>query len=234
MRADGPKITDDAEPIGFAGFRSMITNVSADIALAERLGSQGLQHSPRPSAPTATRSAEPRQPTSRANWPLILVVVAAIGGGIVWMVTSNTSSYNSSTYFADSSNSAPPTYSPPSPRYVPSTPPPSLYVAPEAAPSYVAPPLPEYVEQRPAINRGGTLTQNEIVYCLAEEIRIDASEGTLDETSNYQIDRFNSFVDDYNSRCSNYQYYEDAMTAARSSIARRRREIQQEGASRFP
>ena len=85
MRADGPKITDDAEPIGFAGFRSMITNVSADIALAERLGSQGLQHSPRPSAPTATRSAEPRQPTSRANWPLILLVVAAIGGGILYM-----------------------------------------------------------------------------------------------------------------------------------------------------
>jgi len=232
--ADGQKTSDGTVPMGFAGFRGMISDVSPDIALADRLTKQGPSQSSRSSAAPTTHSPTTRPPTSRANWPLILLVLAAIGGGIAWMVASNSSTYTPSNYFADSSSSAAPSYVPPSSLYEPSTPPPSSLVAPEAAPSFVAPAPPEYVEQRPAINRGDTLTRDEIVYCLAEQIRIDASERTLDESSNSQIDRFNSFVDDYNSRCSNFMYYDDAMAAARSTIAQRREESEEEGASRFP
>ena len=85
---------------------------------------------------------------------------------------------------------------------------------------------------RPAIGTGKVLSVGEIRYCLAEGIRIDAGNAALDDTNNGQVDRFNSFVKDYNARCGNYRYVPSAMTKARSDVALVKTKLQAEGRNR--
>lgn len=74
----------------------------------------------------------------------------------------------------------------------------------------------------PPIGGGHILTRAQIRYCLAEDIRLEAARDTyiLREDSALKglipleelernLDKFNAKVDDYNSRCGNYSFYED-------------------------
>lgn len=74
------------------------------------------------------------------------------------------------------------------------------------------------VETRPPVGQGLTLNRSQIRYCVFQGQRLETIR-TL-TTTNYQIDRFNGLIDDFNSRCSNYRYRSGAL----SSVQREARE----------
>lgn len=97
------------------------------------------------------------------------------------------------------------TYQPPAPRVA--TPTPAPAIAPAAA-----------VETRPPVGQGLTLNRSQIRYCVFQGQRLETIR-TLANT-NYQIDRFNGLIDDFNTRCSSYRYRSGDL----SSIQREARE----------
>jgi hypothetical protein len=224
MKADGSD-----QGLGFAGLRMMVSDISEELALADRLHSRG--QGPPPVATTTSENAPRRARSSRANWPLILIVGGGAIAVVLWLNSSGNSSYspnNAATY---------PTYAPqPDSGYAQTTPPPVSAYPPADTSLPPAAPLAPYAqgEVRPEIAQGATLNRNQIEYCLAENIRIETSQPLVDNSSDDQIGRFNATVDDYNSRCSSFRYLESEMSAARAAIEARRSAIQQEGASRFP
>jgi hypothetical protein len=74
------------------------------------------------------------------------------------------------------------------------------------------------VETRPPVGQGLTLNRSQIRYCVFQGQRLETIR-TL-TTTNYQIDRFNGLIDDFNSRCSSYRYRSGVL----SSVQREARE----------
>jgi hypothetical protein len=58
----------------------------------------------------------------------------------------------------------------------------------------------------PLAGRDRLLTESEILYCLAEQTRIDAHRDVLNAYDSVAIDVFNYHVQDFNSRCSAFRY----------------------------
>tara|TARA_R110002124_G_scaffold282436_1_gene457557 strand:+ start:4143 stop:6008 length:1866 start_codon:yes stop_codon:yes gene_type:complete len=74
------------------------------------------------------------------------------------------------------------------------------------------------VETRPPVGQGLTLNRSQIRYCVFQGQRLETIR-TL-TTTNYQIDRFNGLIDDFNLRCSSYRYRSGVL----SSVQREARE----------
>lgn len=91
------------------------------------------------------------------------------------------------------------TYQPSAPRVTTPTPTP-------------APAASAAVENRPPVGQGLTLSRSQIRYCVFQGQRLDIIR-TL-STTNYQIDRFNALIGDFNSRCSSYRYRGSDLSAA--------------------
>lgn len=68
------------------------------------------------------------------------------------------------------------------------------------------------VETKPRVGQGLTLNQSQIRYCVFQGERLDIIR-TLSKT-NHQIDKFNTLIGDYNSRCSNFRYRIGDLSAA--------------------
>ena len=88
--------------------------------------------------------------------------------------------------------------------------------APAALVQAPSPPL----EDTPPVARGNVLTLPQIAYCTAQSIRLDAAKEAVNKYSDSDVDRFNALVDDYNSRCGNFQYREGALESARIEVER--------------
>lgn len=74
-------------------------------------------------------------------------------------------------------------------------------------------------KDRPSGIGGITLTQGGLRYCMFEgevldAVRLMAADG--------DVNKFNAAINDYNSRCSNAQYYERDMTVVKAELARNR------------
>jgi len=78
-----------------------------------------------------------------------------------------------------------------------------------------------------------TLNKNQLLYCEAEKIRLDVVQNKIDLYSTYEVDKYNNLSNDYNSRCTNKQYYKNDMYYVDRNIDKRRYELQQEGLARF-
>lgn len=59
-------------------------------------------------------------------------------------------------------------------------------------------------ETKPPVGQSLALNRSQVRYCVFQGKRLDAMRSMTN--TNYQIDRFNLLIDDYNSRCSNYRY----------------------------
>lgn len=118
-----------------------------------------------------------------------------------------------------------------------------------AAPNYVpptpapAPPQPQApsrpTESKPPVGQGLVLSREQIRYCLAEDIRIDAAKSAVNNYNDSDVARFNAMVADYNSRCSSFQYQtsnrgRNDLKSAQRDIEPFRNQLQSEGRSRFP
>ena len=89
------------------------------------------------------------------------------------------------------------------------------------------------VEAMPPVGQGMVFTTAQIRYCLAEEIRINAAETVLNNYSDYDVDRYNAMVADYNSRCSNYRYRRGALEGARRDVEPYRSQLVDDGRGRL-
>lgn len=87
-------------------------------------------------------------------------------------------------------------------------------------------------EVAPPVGRQHILQQEQIFYCLSEEIRIDAMRKRIDLTSKGEVDWFNSRVADFRSRCGRYRYYDRVMDAARADAELHRDGLNAVGAQR--
>ncbi len=114
------------------------------------------------------------------------------------------------------------------------------YPSANPTPTYPKPPEPSPIispsvvsESIPPVGAGQTLNASQIAYCLAEKIRLEVGQETVNKYDHSAIKNFNMLVDDYNSRCSSFRYMETDMQAAQLYIAAHRLDIQQEGRARF-
>ena len=88
-------------------------------------------------------------------------------------------------------------------------------------------------ENKPLVGQNNVLSTAQIRYCLAEKIRLDAAETVLNNPSTSDVYLFNRYINDYNSRCSNFRYRPGALKSARRDVELYRGQLQAEGRSRF-
>jgi hypothetical protein len=81
----------------------------------------------------------------------------------------------------------------------------------------------------PAIGRGLALDEAEIRYCVAQKVRLEGARSMVDNTSSYDINRFNLLISDFNSRCSDYRYKPSAMNRVRLEVESRQGTLLAEG-----
>jgi len=90
----------------------------------------------------------------------------------------------------------------------------------------------EQIEETPPVGTTFTLTQPQLRYCLAEEIRIIETKRIMDNSSQIQVDSFNAFINDYNSRCGRYKYDRSVRERARTETEARRSTLLQQAFQR--
>lgn len=110
----------------------------------------------------------------------------------------------------------------------PATPIPTTSVA-LASSNGTSPPM----EERPPSGTDNILTKEQITYCLAQEVRLDAAQHAVNEYAASDISRFNAMVDDYNSRCGSYRYEQWDQAAAVALVASFSDRYEREGKAWF-
>ncbi len=80
-------------------------------------------------------------------------------------------------------------------------------------PSTIHPNVTNFEESRPPVGQGLLLNKSQVRYCVFQSKRLEAMRPMT--ATNDQISRFNELVDDYNSRCSNYQYRNGVLSQIR-------------------
>lgn len=148
------------------------------------------------------------------------VAAAVIGGFILLnaMTDNKRSTYTPPSQNYDQSN----TYSP-APTYSPSATTPDYSTT--QTPTYTppSPPTENYDQAKPPVGTGQKFSIENIRYCLYQKEMMIYLRPRL--TTDPIIDHFNSMVDDYNSRCSNFQYYKDELSTVQAEVVTRSNEI---------
>ena len=93
-------------------------------------------------------------------------------------------------------------------------------------------------EAKPPVGQNLVLSREQIRYCLAEDIRIDGAKSAINNYIDADVDRFNTMVADYNSRCSSFRYHtnnrgRNDLNSAQRDIEPFRSQLQSQGRSRF-
>lgn len=207
---------------GFAGLSSLVSDVDTTppppapkkepAAVAPSAG----RPAPQPAQPQPSQRQtyqEPAQPPSSGSsggkW--VLGIAAVIG--VLWLIGQ----FNKTT-----TTSQAPAYSPPAQSTAPSDSPPVQPQAPSRP-----------TESKPPVGQDLVFSREQIRYCLAEDIRMDGAKSAVNNYSDYDVDRFNAMVADYNSRCGSFRYRSGALEGVRRDIEPYRSQLQSEGRSRF-
>jgi hypothetical protein len=223
--ATGNEEQKKGEGKGFAGLSSLVSDVDiAPPATARRKPASTTSTVPsakppvaQPAQPTPNQQPSqqpnqaPSQPSSGSSggkWVLGIAVVI----GVFWLIGQSNKTTTSPV----------PAYSPP---------------AQSTAPSYTPPPQPQApsrpVESKPPVGQDLVFSREQIRYCLAEDIRMGGAKSALNNYSDYDVDRFNAMVTDYNSRCGSFRYRSGALEGARREIEPYRSQLYSEGHQRF-
>lgn len=194
------------ETKGFAGFSNLVSDVTVE---------------PEPQKTEATRTAEPNRetqapvPKSTTTSAYQAPVSTSTGGGKGWVwgivgvvVVFGLISANSGSSKPAQSSS-------------------SNYSAPATTPAY-EPPAPSNVEQMPPVGSGMTLSNNQIRYCVSEDIRVTVMKDLINSYTSHEVDQFNAAVADYNSRCSSYRYRRGALESVTAEVQANRYALTQE------
>lgn len=211
---------------GFAGLSSMVSDVDDVVASTqekaqkthsdpspEQSASKSTQQAQKTTTKPATQTSQaPAQPSGGSSGGKWLIGIAVVIG-LIWLANQS-----------DNNRPLRSTYSPGS----------SASTAPASQPSIAQPQVPSRPsESKPSVGRNNVLSIAEIRYCLAEKIRLDAAETVLNNYSDSDVNRFNAYVNDYNSRCGEFRYRQGALESARRDVNPYSSQLQAEGRGRF-
>lgn len=200
---------------GFAGLSEMLSKVEQDDSADESPARQDKQSEPTRRAfendKTSTAQSTSAIPTSEGT-PVRWLIAIGLLVGIAWIVSALSGQSSSKTPSQGSE---------------------SVTQAWQSAPA--EPPVVNegLATEKPPIGQDHVLWGPQIRYCLAEEIRLAAAESLVNSDSQYDVDRFNGMVDDYNSRCGSFRYRTGVLESARREVEAYRRQLEAEGRSRF-
>ena len=85
---------------------------------------------------------------------------------------------------------------------------------------------------KPPVGTNQLLSQNQIQYCLAEEIRLTAMKDWINNNIDLEVEHFNKYINDFNSRCGSYRYREGTLSSARRTVSGIEKQLTQEGKNR--
>ncbi|WP_265706358.1 peptidoglycan-binding domain-containing protein, partial [Verminephrobacter aporrectodeae] len=85
----------------------------------------------------------------------------------------------------------------------------------------------------PPVGTNNVLTSEQLRYCVAEEIRLNAAKEVTNNYNDSDVDRFNGIVADYNSRCGQSRYRSGSLEGARAEVERYRAVLEADGRARF-
>ena len=71
----------------------------------------------------------------------------------------------------------------------------------------------------------------QIRYCLSEDIRLEAARDVVNADAD--VNRFNSMINDFNSRCANYRYRRQVFESVQREVQSNKASLQAEGVARF-
>ncbi len=218
---------------GFAGISSLVTDIdkllpptarretpveiSAAKAEPER---QNVQSNSKPEEPKSERQPyqDPPKKSSELSGGMAVFAVAVVLG-LLWFLAEigNRSSEQTSNQVPASASSLP---------------------APKNAPSYSSasqqsPVSSRPEESKPPVEHNLVYSTAQIMYCLAEEIRIDGAEEVINRYRDAEVNQFNAMVADYNSRCGSFRYRSGTLESAQRQIQPYRSQLLEEGKNRF-
>ena len=203
--------------IGFSGFDNMISDISDDLsatshtpkpkALSEKPSATKNEHiesRPKKKSPTASNntylaSSSGLNASSFGKFLIFLVVIISI----ILVISENNKSDE------------------PTLKYTPST---NSY---KKQPAITVSRKP--VETKPPYGTNKILNREQIRYCLAQGIRIDAIGEKVNNYSTSEIDKSNALVNDYNSRCATYRYRSGVQSGAQRDINKYKSTYTKEG-----
>ena len=193
------------ETKGFAGFSNLVSDVTVE---SEPQNTQAT----RPVEPIGEARAPIPESTTTSAYQAPVSKKSGIGKGWVWGIVGAVVMLG-----LISANSG-------SSKLTPSSS--SNYSVPAGTPAY-APPA-SNVEQMPPVGSGTTFSNNQIRYCVSEDIRITEMKDLINSYSSYELDQFNAAVADYNSRCSSYRYRRGALESVTEEVQASRYALSQE------
>ena len=88
-------------------------------------------------------------------------------------------------------------------------------------------------EEKPPVGSGISFNSNQIAYCVSEKIRIKGMRDIVNQYSSSEISLLNSYVDDYNGRCSSFKYRRGSYESVKGSIEANRYSIELDGGQRI-
>lgn len=173
----------------------------------------------KPEIPSAWKAEEEQRPHERASqtaapqsrgWMVAVLILAGLLF-LGWLTT-----------LGDQSNSLQPsTPYPSSSSAEPSYPDQDIPIEPEVT---SAPP-----EVMPPVGRGIVLSTPQIRYCVFQDLRVKSAEKLVDSYNGGSVDHFNLLVNDFNSRCSYFQYREGALVPVEREAAAIQVQLEEEG-----
>lgn len=203
---------------GFAGLSSLVSDVDSALANAKKETSRisadtsGTQPAP-PKKPESDQQPQQRVWAQPSGNPSARKWLLGIGAVIVilWLLSSGSGSKST-----------------PSKTWVE----PGNPLTPEQESAVIAA-LAGNAEERPPTGTNNVLNDAQLRYCLAEDIRIGAARTVVNNYIESDVDRFNTMVVDYNSRCSQFRYRRGSLESVRSDVERFRSALEAEGRRRF-
>jgi len=217
---------------GFGGLSSLVSDLDA-VTLSPPGGAKAevpQQAKPLRNEPQSTKSAE--SAPKKGIVGLSIAVTVGLVGALALVSYGNSVSSRSRVDApapqVASKNVSPPPFSTPAPHSSPSVGPQADRPREDVVEGEIRP-----TEVKPSAGQSNILSVGEIRYCLAEEIRLNAADPIVDEYDDSQVARFNTLVDDYNSRCGSFRYRDGALTSAQADLRPYEAEIRAEGVQRF-
>ena len=212
--------SDDNNKKGFGAFDDLVTDISKDIETPIKkpapktepvkktnTQSQGTPPQPKPQQPNPATTLQNVPGGAQNNTPwgwiiigvvFVLVIIAESGEKAVEEPAAPASTYQEP-YTSNVDEVA----------------------APAAATAEEPPPSPrdpQNPEEMPPVGTGLVLSENQIRYCLSMDVRLGAIKDALDNHSQTEVDNFNSAIEDYNSRCSNFSYRRGLLESIRREV----------------
>ena len=160
------------------------TPLPKDEALPRQAKSPESGPATSPVDPQSRSSPPPVSQTKSSSGLKVLVTLAVLAIGGYWVSTLGESSQQLSRSYSPSSSAA------------------------DAAAAGTA----EVTnEDRPPVGTELVLSMRQIRYCVFEKIRLDGAEGAVNQYDSESVDRFNSMVNDFNSRCGSFRYRDGSL-----------------------